>query len=645
MNSKQKICPKTGKIIRNSKKRNIIFTLFGLSSLIWFLIRVIPKPSRAAYPCMKVAAPIASGFVIYLVGLLTTSFVIFKARNNFKKARYIMTAVFVLAAMAGALLLTNSPKNPAYATSTLDEPNTPIGTATGIYPGRVVWVHNPDANNENCTNKSGDYWWMDKNNNQNVIDQMLSQSIQSMTGKTSDSEAWDALFRYYNQTHGKGDVGYTPGEKVIVKINLGCEWSRNNDRNTYIWKTGGDRIDSTPHLVLSMLKQLANKAGIPQENIGVGDPIRHFSGPYWDLCHGEFPNIEYWDIDGKLGRTKMIPSDGPVLFYSDGEDEDYLPKKIIDADYMINMPCLKAHARAGITIGPKNHFGSHCRASGASHLHRSLPCPNQDGNYENGKMGSYRCFVDIMGHEHLGGKTMLYVVDGIWGAGEAVDPPNKWHSAPFNEDWPASLILSQDAVAIESVCFDFLYEEYDEEHYSNRNFPYIPGTQDYMHQAADPANWPEGINYDPENDGSVLTSLGVHEHWNNPVDKLYSRNLGTGEGIELIKVDNTTFVQKNKKTPVKFGLDQNFPNPFNPHTTISYELSSPADVQVSIYNLAGQKVTTLVNEYQTAGPQSVIWTGRYQNGSPAASGVYVYRLSIHNEGQNIVREKKMLLLK
>jgi hypothetical protein len=47
-------------------------------------------------------------------------------------------------------------------------------------------------------------------------------------------------------------------------------------------------------------------------------------------------------------------------------------------------------------------------------------------------------------------------------------------------------------------------------------------------------NPPSGTTYDPEGDGTLLASLGVHEHWNNPVDRQYSRNLGTGDGIELV---------------------------------------------------------------------------------------------------------------
>ena len=65
------------------------------------------------------------------------------------------------------------------------------------------------------------------------------------------------------------------------------------------------------------------------------------------------------------------------------------------------------------------------------------------------------------------------------------------------------------------------------------------GVDDYLHQVADPGNWPEGIIYDPDNSGIPLTSLGVHEHWNDPVNKQYSRNLGKSYGIELITIPET----------------------------------------------------------------------------------------------------------
>ena len=85
-----------------------------------------------------------------------------------------------------------------------------------------------------------------------------------------------------------------------------------------------------------------------------------------------------------------------------------------------------------------------------------------------------------------------------------------------------------DQVAIDSVCFDFLVTEWSD-------YPRISGAHDYLHEAALANNPPSGALYDPEKDGIALESLGTHEHWNNPKDKQYSRNLGTDYGIELIK--------------------------------------------------------------------------------------------------------------
>ncbi|HBH83216.1 MAG: hypothetical protein A2X05_04170 [Bacteroidetes bacterium GWE2_41_25] len=65
------------------------------------------------------------------------------------------------------------------------------------------------------------------------------------------------------------------------------------------------------------------------------------------------------------------------------------------------------------------------------------------------------------------------------------------------------------------------------------------GVDDYLHQAADSSNWPGGLKYDPDNSGNPLSSLGVHEHWNDPVSKQYSGNLGRTGGIELVSVPDT----------------------------------------------------------------------------------------------------------
>ena len=93
--------------------------------------------------------------------------------------------------------------------------------------------------------------------------------------------------------------------------------------------------------------------------------------------------------------------------------------------------------------------------------------------------------------------------------------------------------------------------------------------------------------------------------------------------------------------PQTTQLAQNFPNPFNNGTTIPFSLARQIEVELSIYNLAGQKVKTLVQAVLGAGNHRVIWDGRDATGSEIATGVYLYRLRA--EGRLEVR--KLLLLR
>jgi len=94
---------------------------------------------------------------------------------------------------------------------------------------------------------------------------------------------------------------------------------------------------------------------------------------------------------------------------------------------------------------------------------------------------------------------------------------------------------------------------------------------------------------------------------------------------------------ENHETPFTFDLKQNYPNPFNPKTTITYELHMTNEIELSIYNLLGQKIVTLVSAKQQPGTYSVEW-----DASGLASGIYIYRLE-SNSGYSQTR--KMVLYK
>ena len=92
--------------------------------------------------------------------------------------------------------------------------------------------------------------------------------------------------------------------------------------------------------------------------------------------------------------------------------------------------------------------------------------------------------------------------------------------------------------------------------------------------------------------------------------------------------------------PVALNLAQNYPNPFNPETVIKYSLPANEHVNLSIYNLLGQKITTLINEQHNAGFHSISWNGKNDTGTLVSSGVYIYQLTV---GSKSIRKKMIYL--
>ncbi len=113
--------------------------------------------------------------------------------------------------------------------------------------------------------------------------------------------------------------------------------------------------------------------------------------------------------------------------------------------------------------------------------------------------------------------------------------------------------------------------------------------------------------------------------------------------LNLCLTKSTATLVREQKTfaPTSFVLMQNHPNPFNPETTIEYQLPQPAQIRLAIYNLLGQEIKTLVDGERPAGRFAAQWHGRNEQGQMAPSGVYLYRL----QAGGIVDLKKMLLIR
>ena len=145
-----------------------------------------------------------------------------------------------------------------------------------------------------------------------------------------------------------------------------------------------------------------------------------------------------------------------------------------------------------------------------------------------------------------------------------------------------------------------------------------------------------GVNWVPVNEGLPNTVV-LHLDYSELNGKIYAATHGRG----VYESSVLTSVSESRAKSDGPALMQNFPNPFNPITTIRYAISKEAKVTLKIYNVLGQEVKTLVDEIQTSGHQAIQWDSRNNIGNSVDSGVYFYRMQV----AGFVQTKKLLLLR
>ena len=508
------VCRKSGRIVGFNQRGWLfrwLLPVTGVLALIWWLVRVLPKPSRADYPCQRVGLPIALQGITTLLGLFIAPITFRKARKLLHENRYAAALICLVICIGGSIAVRSLCENVAKAEDTgtfipSDGPNQPMGKARGIFPGRVAWAHDAGA----CTwNGTNGYWFDPTNNDQAIITRMMNQTICSVAGKPTIQQAWNTLFRYKN-----GGAPYVKGEKIAVKLNL-------NNGGKY-----SNQIDASPQTVYALLDGLVHQFGVDQSDIVLCDPARENKcAVVHDYCVAAFPGVNYdTNLGGFVTNAFAYSSPGPM--------ENSLSKAIMDAKYLITLAILKRHCTPAATYHDPQDKTDYGNAS-VTMIFKStwgLIGPKRGMQHQflhdwAHPMESYDLLVDMYGNKNVDGKTVLNLIDGLYSGDRWSSKPHRWNLPPFNGRWPGSLFASQDPVALESVCLDFLRAE----------MPLTENADHHLHEAALANNPPSGVVYQP--DGVRLESLGVHEHWNNPTAKQYSRNLKTGSGIELINLN------------------------------------------------------------------------------------------------------------
>jgi hypothetical protein len=549
------------KRINNKNTGKLTILVLGFLAALWFLIRVIEKPQRASYPCQRAAFPMASAFVFWLIGLVTfkTAFSKINSRYSQNWAKITIFGglavgifmVYTLTIFSKEIRADESKSETKYD-YTPDKSNQPVGTAKGIFPGRVVWAHDPKVTKWNgYWNKESDQYWTDANTNQQRVEKMLEKTVLQLTGTNKLDKAWDKIFKYHNTTvKNLTNTGYKKGEIIAIKPNF---------NNTYNAVKTDNLTDVSPQILLALVRQLVYIVKVDQKDIVIYDVRRFIPDYVLEKIWKEFKDVRFVQVEApKESQPKNLAYGNYTgleaasfvqgVSYSKNKYDKArnIPKQVFDATYLINVCILKAHSypyntmedgdegQTGISMCGKNHFGS---IEGTWELHAAI------NSNEQGTKNAYSPMVDLAASPNLGAKTILYVMDALYCGRKWKTYPVHFPNPPFNNQtepyenthWPSSILASLDGVALDCVGLD-IYNSQIPNNSDNQGRSRLllrENSGDYLLEMAQPENAPSGTKY--QQNGKPVKSLGVFEHWDNDLSRKYSRNMNkNGQGIELI---------------------------------------------------------------------------------------------------------------
>lgn len=301
--------------------------------------------------------------------------------------------------------------------------------------GRVVHLYAPGVTNWDFN--SSHYYGRTQASgvlgvSQPVIDAMVDRGVTALLGLQPGAviEAWRRL-----------TPDYTSGDKIAIKVNL---------NNSFSCSSTVAAIDAIAQPINAIVRGLLLR-GVREQDIICYDAIRSFPARLYNELENH--NILLYDSSGCQGYSTTFTSSDPYASVQFNPPSGSLPSvrindMLIQAKYLINLPIMKGHPIAGVTLGFKNHFGSTNNPSGMHNfVSTSYPQINQ-----------YDALVDLNANAHIRNKTVLVLADGIYGSRQLQDtPPERWST--FSNASPCSLFFSVDPVAIDCVMHDLLKAE------------------------------------------------------------------------------------------------------------------------------------------------------------------------------------------
>lgn len=217
-----------------------------------------------------------------------------------------------------------------------------------------------------------------------------------------------------------------------------------------------------------------------------------------------------------------------------------------------------------------------------------------------------------------------------------------------NIDFPKPPIKPYDGASIyhlDSIALPFSREFRNDKQHQNFQAPLLDGeTKEWYFQVEATTTEPITLSFESEDiETSLFTALeveGMDYHFNSDNDYVFTPE-EAGIYSFIFKASGVPISNNEDVTPIasEFNI---YPNPFNPETTIAFDIKNEGKVELVVYNLKGQKVKTICNETLTAGRKTFVWKGKNSDGRQTASGIYFMKLNAEGQKSKI---KKVMLMK
>jgi hypothetical protein len=263
---------------------------------------------------------------------------------------------------------------------------------------------------------------------------MVDQGMIALTGAASLASAWQILL-----------PNYQAGQKIAIKANF---------NNSYTCTDTDTQIDALIQPVNAIVRGL-KLIGVQEADIWVFDAARMIPDRFAVGC--VYPGVTFFgsgSCDSRSLATFNSTAPGSTIQFNPPPGAPNpgtikVTDVLVNANYLINMPIMKNHVLAGVTLGFKHHFGSTNNPSG---MHANV---NLAGA---GYRSDYNALIDLYQNPHIGPKTILTLGDGLFASKTLQNgSPSLWNS--FGGHLPNSLFFATDPVAVDCVMADFLAAE------------------------------------------------------------------------------------------------------------------------------------------------------------------------------------------